>query len=115
MLKDKQIVLGVTGGIAAFKACSLVSQLRKWGVRVNVIMTKNATAFVAPLSFESLSKYKISEREFTVVQLICEGLTNKEIAQELSISVNTVNNHVANIFSKLEITNRKELGEYVIK
>ncbi|MBO4393164.1 MAG: response regulator transcription factor [Spirochaetales bacterium] len=61
------------------------------------------------LSFESLSKYKISEREFTVVQLICEGLTNKEIAQELNISVNTVNNHVANIFGKLDVRSRIDL------
>ncbi|MBR2281153.1 MAG: response regulator transcription factor [Spirochaetales bacterium] len=61
------------------------------------------------LSLESLSKYRISEREFTVIQLICEGLTNKEIAQELSISVNTVNNHVANIFSKMEVRSRIDL------
>ena len=61
------------------------------------------------LSFESLSRYKISEREFTVVQLICEGLTNKEIASELNISVNTVNNHVANIFSKMEVRSRIDL------
>ena len=61
------------------------------------------------LSFESLSRYRISEREFTVVQLICEGLTNKEIAQELSISVNTVNNHVANIFSKMDVRSRIDL------
>ncbi len=58
-LEKRRVVLGVTGGIAAFKACSLVSQLRKWGVRVNVIMTKNATAFVAPLSFESLSNQPV--------------------------------------------------------
>ena len=61
------------------------------------------------LSFESLSRYKISEREFTVVQLICEGLTNKEIAQELNISVNTVNNNVANIFSKMEVRSSIDL------
>ncbi len=61
------------------------------------------------LSLDSLSKYRISEREFTVIQLICEGLTNKEIAQELSISVNTVNNHVANIFSKMEVRSRIDL------
>ena len=61
------------------------------------------------LSFESLSRYKISEREFTVVQLICDGLTNKEIAQELNISVNTVNNHVANIFSKMDVRSRIDL------
>jgi len=61
------------------------------------------------LSFESLSRYKISEREFTVVQLICEGLTNKEIASELNISVNTVNNHVANIFGKMGVRSRIDL------
>ena len=61
------------------------------------------------LSFESLSRFKISEREFTVVQLICEGLTNKEIASQLNISVNTVNNHVANIFSKMEVRSRIDL------
>ncbi|MBQ6123784.1 MAG: response regulator transcription factor, partial [Spirochaetales bacterium] len=61
------------------------------------------------LNYESLSHYKISEREFTVVQLICEGYTNKEIAQELSISVNTVNNHVANIFSKMGVRSRIDL------
>ena len=61
------------------------------------------------LDFESLSKYKISEREFEVIQLICEGYTNKEIAQELNISVNTVNNHVANIFSKMGVRSRIDL------
>ena len=61
------------------------------------------------LDFESLSRFKISEREFEVIQLICEGYTNKEIAQELSISVNTVNNHVANIFSKMGVRSRIDL------
>ncbi len=61
------------------------------------------------LSLESLSQYKITEREFSVVQLICEGLTNKEIANELSISVNTVNNHVANIFDKTGVRSRIDL------
>lgn len=61
------------------------------------------------LKIESLAKYKISEREFSVVRLICEGLTNKEIAQELSISVNTVNNHVSNIFNKMEVRSRIDL------
>lgn len=61
------------------------------------------------LSLESLSSYKITEREFSVIQLICEGLTNKEIASELSISVNTVNNHVANIFDKMGVRSRIDL------
>lgn len=49
------IVLGVTGGIAAYKAADLVSRLKKRGIQCNVIMTKNATEFVSPLTFESLS------------------------------------------------------------
>ena len=61
------------------------------------------------LKFDSLARFKISEREFTVIQLICDGLTNKEIANELSISVNTVNNHVANIFSKMGVRSRIDL------
>ncbi|MBR6890913.1 MAG: bifunctional phosphopantothenoylcysteine decarboxylase/phosphopantothenate--cysteine ligase CoaBC, partial [Clostridia bacterium] len=55
MLKDKQIVLGVTGGIAAYKACDLVSRLVKQGARVRVVMTENAVKFVPPLTFETLS------------------------------------------------------------
>ena len=55
MLKDKHIVLGVTGGIAAYKACDLVSRLVKQGARVRVVMTENAVKFVPPLTFETLS------------------------------------------------------------
>ncbi len=56
MLKDKNIVLGVTGGIAAYKAVDVVSRLRKKCANVDVIMTKSATEFVAPLTFQSLSQ-----------------------------------------------------------
>lgn len=52
---NPNIVLGVTGGIAAYKACEIVSRLKKAGVIVDVIMTKNAAEFVKPLSFETLS------------------------------------------------------------
>jgi len=55
MLKDKNIVLGVTGGIAAYKACDLVSRLNKQGARVRVVLTANAAKFVPPLTFETLS------------------------------------------------------------
>lgn len=56
-LEGKTIVLGVTGGIAAFKSVEVVSKLRKLGAEVHVIMTKNATEFVAPLSFTTLAGY----------------------------------------------------------
>ena len=58
MLENKHIVLGVTGGIAAYKACDLVSRLRKCGAEVRVVMTKAATQFVSPLSFETLSSHQ---------------------------------------------------------
>jgi len=55
MLKGKNILLGVSGGIAAYKACELTSRLKKLDANVDVIMTKSATEFVTPLTFQSLS------------------------------------------------------------
>lgn len=60
----KCIVLGVTGGIAAFKACQITSDLVKKGYEVHVIMTKNACEFVTPLTFETLSKNRVSVDTF---------------------------------------------------
>jgi len=53
------VVLGVTGGIAAYKACELLRLLQKGGAEVQVIMTKNACEFVNPLTFETLSGYPV--------------------------------------------------------
>ena len=58
-LTGKEIVLGVTGGIAAYKSAEVVSRLRKQGAQVHVIMTENATKFVAPLTFETLSNHPV--------------------------------------------------------
>lgn len=55
MLKGKKIVLGVSGGIAAYKAVQLASDLRKEGADIHIIMTKNAAEFVTPLTFETIS------------------------------------------------------------
>lgn len=55
MLRGKKIVLGVSGGIAAYKACELVSRLKKQNAEVHVIMTASAVKFVTPLTFQSLS------------------------------------------------------------
>lgn len=54
-LDNKCVVLGVTGGIAAFKMANVASALRKRGCDVHVIMTKNATEFISPLTFETLT------------------------------------------------------------
>lgn len=55
MFKDKNILIGITGGIAAYKACGLISYLRGNGANVDVIMTENATKFITPLTIESLA------------------------------------------------------------
>ena len=58
MLKGKTAVLGVTGGIAAFKIASLASMLKKQHADVEVIMTEHATKFINPITFESLTGNK---------------------------------------------------------
>ncbi len=58
-MKDKKIVLGVTGGIAAYKAAELVRLLVKAGAEVKVAMTSHAAKFVTPLTFEALSGNKV--------------------------------------------------------
>lgn len=58
MLKGKNIILGVTGGIAAYKAANLASLLVKQHANVQVIMTKNALNFITPNTFEALTKNK---------------------------------------------------------
>jgi phosphopantothenoylcysteine decarboxylase/phosphopantothenate--cysteine ligase len=56
----KNILLGITGGIAAYKAANICSLLRKNGYNVKVIMTKNATEIITPLTLETLSKNRVA-------------------------------------------------------
>lgn len=58
MLKGKTVLLGVTGGIAAYKSASLASMLVKAGAEVRVLMTENAKNFINPITFESLTGHK---------------------------------------------------------
>ena len=59
MLKGKTVLLGVTGGIAAYKAAALASALVKQHAAVEVVMTQNATQFITPLTFEQLTGRKV--------------------------------------------------------
>lgn len=68
MLTGKHVVLGVTGGIAAYKACEVVSRLRKLHAEVDVIMTENATKLVAPLTFETLSNRPVCVDTFARIE-----------------------------------------------
>ena len=60
-----RVVLGVTGGIAAYKSAEIASQLKKQGHDVYVIMTKHATEFIAPLTFETLTNHPVVVDMFT--------------------------------------------------
>ena len=59
MLENKNILLGVTGGIAAYKIANLASMLKKQKANVRVIMTKNACQFITPITFETLTAQKV--------------------------------------------------------
>ncbi|MCM3312249.1 bifunctional phosphopantothenoylcysteine decarboxylase/phosphopantothenate--cysteine ligase CoaBC [Bacillus sp. FSL K6-6483] len=65
MLKNKTIVVGVSGGIAAFKTAALVSKLTQAGANVYVVMTEAATKFVTPLTFQALSRNPVYTDTFT--------------------------------------------------
>ena len=66
MLQGKEILLGVTGGIAAYKSVLLLRELTKYGANVNVIMTQSATEFVGPLTFQTLSGNPVTTDIFTL-------------------------------------------------
>jgi phosphopantothenoylcysteine decarboxylase/phosphopantothenate--cysteine ligase len=55
LLRNTRILLGITGGVAAYKVCTLASRLTQAGARVDVVMTEAATRFVTPLTFQSLT------------------------------------------------------------
>ncbi len=58
-MKNINIVIGVTGGIAAYKVCDVINSLKKEGFNIDVIMTKNACEFISPLTLETLSGNKV--------------------------------------------------------
>lgn len=67
-LEGKAIVLGVSGGIACYKAADLVRQLRAGGARVQVVMTHHAREFVAPLTFQTLSGQPVATELFDLTE-----------------------------------------------
>ncbi|MCX8119050.1 MAG: bifunctional phosphopantothenoylcysteine decarboxylase/phosphopantothenate--cysteine ligase CoaBC [Desulfobacterota bacterium] len=68
MLKEREIVLGVTGGIAAYKAAEFVRLLIKQGARVHVVMTRNAQEFITPLTFQTLSGNPVVTDPFNLLE-----------------------------------------------
>lgn len=97
MLTGKHVVLGVTGGIAAYKACEVVSRLKKLHAEVDVIMTENATKLVAPLTFETLSNRPVCIDTFSRV----ESWDVKHISLAQKADVMVVAPATANLMAKL--------------
>ena len=64
MFKDKNILIGITGGIAAYKICELIRLLKKNGANVKVITTSNALKFVTKITLEALSQNKVFTNQF---------------------------------------------------
>lgn len=67
MLRNKRIILGVTGGIAAYKAVELLRLLSKAGAELHVIMTPSAQEFVTPLTFQTLSGNPVHTELFNLI------------------------------------------------
>ena len=91
------VVLGVTGGIACYKSCELVSRLVKAGVDVYVIMTENATKLVQPLTFQTLSKHPVAVDTFQPVNAF--EVEHIALAQRADLFV--IAPATANILAKL--------------
>jgi phosphopantothenoylcysteine decarboxylase/phosphopantothenate--cysteine ligase len=68
MLKGRKIILGVTGGIAVYKAAELVRELVRSGAEVFVVITRSAQAFITPLTFQTLSGNKVTTELFSLIE-----------------------------------------------
>ena len=85
MLENKSIVLGITGGIAAYKAAELASRLHKAGAIVDVIMTESATKFVAPLTFQTLTQRPVVTDMFELLSEM--NIAHVSLAKKASVIV----------------------------
>ncbi len=90
MLKGKKILLGVTGGIAAYKAVELASKLTKRGAKVKTILTASATRLISPLTFKSITHQTVSTEMFDLNSEI-EHITLADWADIVVIAPATAN------------------------
>jgi phosphopantothenoylcysteine decarboxylase/phosphopantothenoylcysteine decarboxylase/phosphopantothenate--cysteine ligase len=93
----KKIILGVTGSIAAYKAAELANTLTKSGASVKVIMTRAAGEFIAPLTFQTITKHKVYMDMFEPFEF--EDVRHISLAQEADLML--IAPATANIIGKL--------------
>lgn len=99
MFKGKKILVGITGGIAAYKAADLVSRLRKQDADVHVVMTRAATEFIAPLTLRTLSNNPVHTEMFAEPKLW--NVEHIALAQNMDVMV--VAPATANLLAKLAV------------
>ncbi len=97
VLEDKNIVLGVTGSIAAYKAAEIASELTKAGAEVNVIMTREATEFVTPLTFRSITGRPVITEMFDMVSEFSVEHVALAVAAEVVVIAPATANAIAKI------------------
>jgi phosphopantothenoylcysteine decarboxylase/phosphopantothenate--cysteine ligase len=91
-MKDKTVVLGVTGSIAAYKAAELASQLAQAGAKVDVVMTEAATEFIAPLTFRNITGRPVVTKMFELAsEYSVEHVALAEAADVVVIAPATAN------------------------
>ena len=92
MLTNKTVVMGVTGGIAAYKAADLASKIIQAGARVRVIMTRNAQEFVTPLTFEAITTNAVITDMFeTTAEHRINHIALSEVADVIVVAPATAN------------------------
>jgi phosphopantothenoylcysteine decarboxylase/phosphopantothenate--cysteine ligase len=101
VLRDKQIVLGITGGIAAYKAADVASRLVKAEATVDVVMTKAATKFVTPLTFQALTHRPVVTEMFALLREMEIGHVALARRADLLIIAPATANTIANLAAGL--------------
>ena len=91
MLKDKNILIGITGGIAAYKICTLIRLFKKSEANVQVVMTKNAEEFVTRLTLQSLSNNPVFTNSYEIDEYKPEHIALKDWADVFLIAPATAN------------------------
>ena len=110
MLEGKNILVGITGGIAAYKICSLIRLYKKSGANVRVVVTPNALNFVTKLTLQSLSNNDVYVNSFEIDEYKPEhiSLTNSDIFVIAPATANTIGK-ISNgiLYNSYEYRNRK--------
>ena len=96
-MQNRNVLLGVSGGIAAYKACALTSKLTQQGANVKVIMTESATKFVSPLTFQALSRNPVYTDTFD--EKVAEKIAHIDLADWADIFI--IAPGTANIIGKI--------------